>query len=130
MASVNIPNLKPDIKIDYTETLKLALISLSLSELSLAEVLSAEAKKLEAFVKKDPNPHEIVRINEVVSEILTSASKMEKSMNDKFNSIKQLILEYTYEQQRLKGEKVENSKIEDMRKRKYSMKDAKKLLRW
>ncbi len=130
MATLNIPNLKPDIKIDYTEALKLALVSLALSEISLAEVLSAEAKKIECFIEKNPSSHEILKVNQVLSEILTSASTMEKSMNDKFDSIKHLIFEYTYEQQRIRQEEIEKKKLQYSKKKERAIKQDRKVVRW
>lgn len=52
--------------------------AIALTETSLARILNAEGEKLEAAIRQNAPPRELLKVNESVRETILSAAKLEQ----------------------------------------------------
>lgn len=92
MGMPEIPDIKPDIKVDKEDTINLLLMSIAFEELSLAHILNAEGLKIQTVTKdKRCKLDDLIDINKTANETLKNVIKKEILLQFKFDNILELI---------------------------------------
>lgn len=92
MSMPNVPDIKPEIELDFDETINLLLTSIALEELSIAHIMNAEAEKIQEVIKYKCNDLEdLLEINKSVEKMVKTLIYKEILLENKFENVLTLI---------------------------------------
>ena len=93
MSYPNIPNISPDININFQDSVNLLLASIALEELALAHIVNAEAEKIQYVLGTltpgvtPPTISQLITINQDVRKTLQTVINKEMLLQFKLESV-------------------------------------------
>ncbi|MCD8500378.1 MAG: hypothetical protein LRY71_00190 [Bacillaceae bacterium] len=80
MSMPNIPDIKPDIRLEREEVINLLLASIALEEIGLSHILNAEGEKLQKGIEKADCIEDLLEINKSVEKAVAFGYKKKKML--------------------------------------------------
>lgn len=87
MSLPNIPDIKPEIKLEREEVINLLLASIALEEIGLSHILNAEGEKLQKGIEKAECIEDLLEINRSVERTLRAVIKKEMLLQFKLEDV-------------------------------------------
>lgn len=114
MSFPNIPNVKPEIKLDRHEIINLLLSSIAFEELGLAHLINAEGEKMQRLLKdKDCDEEELIEANKSVVKMLRTVIKKEMLLQFKLEDVLEIPDHHFKKEHNHKQQKHEKHKDHD-----------------
>ena len=98
MSQANIPNITPQITLDFDDALTLIIASIAMEELGLSHILNAEGEKLqyvlgtlEGSTPLNPTIDEVLKVNQSILDMLKSVTKTELGLTNKLETVLEIL---------------------------------------
>lgn len=87
----NIPNITPNININFEEVINLLLASIALEEIGISHIINAEGEKIQEVIGKHACLEDLIKIDKSVQTTLRDLIKKEMLLEFKFENILELM---------------------------------------
>lgn len=97
MGMPNVPDIKPEIRIDKKDVLNLLLLSIAFEELGLAHIINGEGEKLQYGLKYACRLNDLYELDESVNNVLKTILKKEMLLQFKFEEIVEFFKKFRHD---------------------------------